>query len=145
MPPITPIETPIAQPESQTEEQSEPQTETAPTNFPATTAGTSTADLPTAEQRQQTKQLYLSTLMAHIESHKHYPRAARMRRMEGQTTVRFTLLASGEICEISVSNGPKLLRIASKAALQRALPLPKPPDAIDYPLHIQFNMEYRLI
>lgn len=83
--------------------------------------------------------------MAHIESHKHYPRAARQRRMEGQVTVKFTLLASGRICDISITNGPKLLRIASQAALQKALPLPRPPDTLDFPLAIQFDMEYRLI
>ena len=149
IPPIAPVEIPVAQSEPQTEMpselQSEPQIEIPAASPPTTTVVENTAALPTTEQRQQIKQQYLSTLMAHIESHKHYPRAARQRRMEGQTTVQFTLLASGEICEISISNGPKLLRIASKAALQRALPLPKPPSILDFPLPIQFNMEYRLI
>ena len=146
IPPIVPVEIPVAQSETQTEIPNEPQAEIPEATPPATTTMVATtAALPTTEQRQQIKQQYLTTLMAHIESHKHYPRAARQRRMEGQTTVQFTLLASGEICEISISNGPKLLRIASKAALQRALPLPTPPDSLDFPLPIQFNMEYRLI
>ena len=131
-----------------------PVTQTAPADeIPETTRNDALAEITetteateaTEQQRQQIKHDYLATLMAHIEAHKHYPRAARQRRLEGQTTVRFTLLASGQICDISISNGPKLLRIASKAALQRALPLPTPPDTLDFPLPIQFNMEYRLI
>lgn len=151
IPPITTDEIPVAQTEPQIEMQSESHAETPLATTPATTAmAASTATVPTKEslatkERQQIKQQYLATLMAHIESHKYYPRAARQRRMEGLTTVRFTLLASGEVCEISISNGPKLLRIASKTALQKALPLPEPPDTLDYPMPIQFDMEYRLI
>ena len=146
IPPPSADERPVAQSEPQTDMQSEAQPEMpAATPTATTTVVKNTPALATTEQRQQIKQHYLATLMAHIESHKYYPRTARQRRMEGQTTVQFTLLASGEICEINISNGPKLLRIASKAALQKALPLPKPPSTIDYPLPIQFDMEYRLI
>ena len=146
IPPIRPDETSVAQSEPQTEMQSEAQPEMPAATPPATTTVVkNTPTLATTEQQQQIKQQYLATLMAHIESHKHYPRAARQRHMEGQTTVQFTLLASGKIGEINISNGPKLLRIASKAALQKALPLPKPPSTLDYPLPIQFDMEYRLI
>jgi protein TonB len=132
-PPIAPATTPSV----------EESFETSPTSQPA--AITTTPASSTTEQMWHIKQHYLATLIARIESHKHYPFAARQRRMEGQTTVRFILLASGEVRKISIRGGPKLLRIASKAALQRALPLPKPPDTMDYPLPIQFNMEYRLI
>lgn len=145
IPPTSPMEISAAQPEPHTETPSEPQEEIPEATLPATTVVENTPALPTSEQRQQAKQHYLATLMTHIESHKHYPRTARQRRMEGQTTVQFTLLASGEICEINISNGPRLLRIASKAALQKALPLPKPPSTLDFPLPIQFDMEYRLI
>lgn len=142
-----PVKIAFAPAEPSMETPTEPATETSINTPPATspTVITSTPALPNKEQQQLTKQTYLAALMAHIESHKHYPRAARQRRMEGQTTVKFTLLASGEVCEISISNGPKLLRIASKTALQKALPLPKPPNTLDYPMVIQFDMEYRLI
>jgi len=82
--------------------------------------------------------------MAHIEQYKFYPRAARRRGMQGVVEVSFRLRADGLAEQIQVSGSHPLLRRAAEAAVEKALPLPLPPEEIDLPMPLRFGMEFSL-
>ena len=87
---------------------------------------------------------YLTEVMAHIEQHKWYPKAARRRGIEGEVNVSFTLLPDGSAYQLVVENGPSLLVAAAKKAVERATPMPQPPANIHCPLECQFRMRFNL-
>lgn len=93
---------------------------------------------------QQARSNYLGSLVAHIETYKFYPRAARQRGIQGVIQVSFRLQANGGITDIQIEDGHMLLRNATEQALQRAQPLPKPPPGMELPLLVSYGMEYRL-
>ncbi len=93
---------------------------------------------------QQTRTSYLSLLMRHIEAHKHYPRVARKRKIEGNILVSFTLLPGGKIKNLQVIGKRSILEKASKEAVNYALPLPLPPKELSLPMEIKFKMNYFL-
>ena len=90
------------------------------------------------------KQCYLMTLLAHIESHKYYPRPARRKGIEGYVNVSFLLFPSGELSAVKVAGGPALLHRAARKAVQSALPLPKPPSLFSEPLPVKYRMAFIL-
>jgi protein TonB len=90
------------------------------------------------------RESYLLRLLTHIDSHKFYPRKARHRGMEGEIQVSFYLLSDGSISDLQVTGGSKLLRMAAKQAVQRALSLPPPPGSMQLQEQIRFGMVYRL-
>lgn len=96
------------------------------------------------EAMAQARRNYLGELVAHIESYKYYPRAARRRGIQGVIQVSFRLLANGSITDLEIRSGHKLLRTATEQALQKAQPLPKPPAQISTPLSVSYGMEYLL-
>jgi len=87
---------------------------------------------------------YLAELLAHIEANKFYPRSARRRRLEGDVEVAFRLLDDGRVQELDLDSGPALLRSAARRTLERAAPMPQPPQGIGAPLPVRFVMRYRL-
>ena len=87
---------------------------------------------------------YLARLLAHIDSHKFYPRSARRRGQEGDVTVMFYLQQDGGIRALQVSGGSRPLREAAERAVQASLPLPQPPGSIDLHEQISFSMQFRL-
>ncbi len=87
---------------------------------------------------------YLTEVMAHIEQHKWYPKAARRRGIEGEVNVSFTLLADGTVHQLVVENGPSLLVAAARKAVEKATPMPTPPASIHCPLECQFRMRFNL-
>lgn len=93
---------------------------------------------------EQAKHEYLRRLMAHIESHKHYPRAARRRGIEGEVAVNFRLLPGGEIEDVKVTKGPRVLRKATAQAIEDARPMPAPPESIPLPMTITFSVQFSL-
>jgi periplasmic protein TonB len=90
------------------------------------------------------RERYLSELLAHIEANKHYPISARRRRLEGDVGVHFTLLDDGSIREVEVGSGPAVLRAAARRTLERAVPLPRPPQSVESPLPVRYAMRFRL-
>ncbi|HSH41684.1 MAG TPA: TonB family protein [Arenicellales bacterium] len=90
------------------------------------------------------RERYLSELLAHIEANKRYPRAARRRRLEGDVAVQFTLLGDGSIRKLRVESGPAVLRAAARSTLDRAMPLPSPPQSVGAPLPVRYAMRFRL-
>jgi protein TonB len=125
------IPTPVPPPESA------PGTATPPPN-----GGDLQAEALLLEQKRNE---YLRRLMGHIESNKFYPQAARRRGLQAVVKISFELLADGQIRALRVSDGHKLLRSAAEEAVARALPMPKPPEAVETPLAINFSMAYQLL
>ncbi len=98
---------------------------------PAATAATSS-----------TLESYLARLLAHIDSHKFYPRAARRRGQEGDVHVMFYLLQDGGIRALEISGDNRQLCEAAKHAVQAALPqLPAP---INLHEQVTLSMQFRL-
>lgn len=93
---------------------------------------------------QRETERYLSNVMAHIEQHKWYPKAARRRGIEGEVNVRFTLLPDGSANGVTVENGPTILIAAARKAVEKATPMPKPPENIHCPLECEFRMRFSL-
>jgi protein TonB len=104
------------------------------------------ADKPALAQvvLENERESYLQHLLAHIDSHKFYPRSARRRGMEGEVQVAFYLLRDGSINDLQVEGGSKVLRNAAKQAVQQALSLPPPPESMQLQEQIRFGMVYRL-
>lgn len=90
------------------------------------------------------KERYLAAVMAHIEAHKWYPKAARRRGIEGEVHVRFVLQPDGTARDLQVESGPSLLIAAAKQAVERAVPMPKPPKNVHCPIECEFRMRYAL-
>jgi protein TonB len=87
---------------------------------------------------------YLARLLAHIDSHKFYPRSARRRGQEGDVHVTFYLLQDGGIRTLDISGGSRQLREAAERAVQDSLPLPLPPASIKLHEQVSFSMQFRL-
>jgi len=93
---------------------------------------------------QQTRKSYEALLRRHIEVHKNYPRVARKRKIQGKILVSFTLLADGNIKNLTINGKRSILKKATKKAIDYALPMPKPPKQISLPMQIKFYMDYFL-
>jgi protein TonB len=90
------------------------------------------------------RESYLLQLLAHIDSHKFYPRSARRRGMEGEIQVVFYLHRDGSISSLQIKGGSRVLRKAAKQAVQQSLALPPPPESMHLQEQIRFGMVYRL-
>jgi len=90
------------------------------------------------------RETYLARLLAHIDSHKFYPRSARQRGEKGEVRVSFYLLSDGAIRDLQITGGSKALRLAARQAIQNALALPVPPDSLELQAPVSFGMVYRL-
>jgi len=93
---------------------------------------------------EQAKQEYLRRLMAHIEAHKEYPRAARRRRIEGDVRVVFTLHRGGAVSGVNTEGGHHLLAEAARIAVERATPMPAPPETLSLPWEVAFTMRFTI-
>lgn len=87
---------------------------------------------------------YLTEVMAHIEKHKWYPKAARRRGIEGMVKVSFVLGGDGTARQLVVTEGPTLLMAAARKAVEKATPMPAPPVSVDCPLECEFRMRFSL-
>ena len=124
-------------------------TEEAPTPEPPVKdshAAPAADTLTTALATKHAKLRYLTHVLAHIERHKHYPRGAWRRGIEGKVRVSFVLLTNGETTDISCTGGRAVLREAAEQTVRSALPLPAPPREIEVelPLQVDYFMEFAL-
>ncbi|MFC6978477.1 energy transducer TonB [Microbulbifer taiwanensis] len=71
-------------------------------------------------------------LMLRLNEAKRYPTRARRYRQEGVTYLRFTMDRDGRVLEKSIDQGSgyRLLDREALALIERAQPLPKPPEAL---------------
>ncbi|MEJ2345597.1 MAG: TonB family protein [Gammaproteobacteria bacterium] len=93
---------------------------------------------------QKARQAYLVRLLAHIEAHKRYPRAARRRGIEGRVHVAFRLLDGGNVAQLQATGARHLLRKEAAKAVRDAVPLPPPPPGISLPMPVSFDMVFAL-
>lgn len=75
---------------------------------------------------------YAATLLAWLEQHKEYPRAARSRRQQGTVLLYFVLDQQGYVSQqrIEQSSGYAALDVEALKMLERAQPLPAMPDSM---------------
>ncbi len=81
----------------------------------------------------ETRDSYLSRVLAQLNRFKQYPRAARQARIEGVVMLHFVMDADGKVqsSDISKSSGRPILDAEALALIQRAQPLPALP--VDFP------------
>jgi periplasmic protein TonB len=112
---------------------------------PADTAAAPAPGLSAFAARAQAS--WHKSLVAHINRYKRYPTEARTHRMEGEVNVQFTLDRRGNVLSsrIARSSGSSVFDEEALAVLQRATPLPAPPeqspgDSLSLVLPIQFHI-----
>jgi len=93
---------------------------------------------------EKARQKYLRQLMAHIEGYKHYPNAARRRRLEGDVKVAFTLQPGGRVTGLAAGGAHNLLNTAASDAVTAAQPMPTPPDTLKLPWQVSFTMRFTI-
>ena len=88
---------------------------------------------------------YASVLLAWLERHKEYPRAAQQRRQQGVVLLYIVIDRDGRVIDsrIQKSSGHRLLDDAALAMLERAQPLPPMPDdmgkeRLEFAVPVQF-------
>lgn len=71
---------------------------------------------------------YEKVLLEHIRSHEYYPKAAQMRRLEGDVGLEFTVLSDGSLSNllVTVSSRHEILDATAKDILLVSTPLPPP-------------------
>lgn len=86
----------------------------------------------TASRSTQAVQIWQQRLLAQIERHKRYPRAARRRRQEGVVYLYFVMDRQGRVLSARIrrSSGYALLDEETLALIRRASPLPAPPPGV---------------
>jgi periplasmic protein TonB len=91
------------------------------------------------------KRAFLASLRSTIQHNLRYPSAARRRGMEGEVSVRFTLLAGGNIGDISILSGETIFHTAAKAAVASASGMTLPKSLTDeVPMEINLGLEFKL-
>lgn len=118
-------------------EEAKPQEAMVQQGAPPTPAATPAPQ--TAAQRQGTTDRpsdeamsWSKALMNHLGRHRRYPTAARQAGQQGSVQVRFTINRGGQVLSARVIKASKsaLLDAEALAMLQRASPLPEPPDEV---------------
>jgi protein TonB len=88
---------------------------------------------------------YRDALFARISSLVRYPEAARERGVTGVATVRFALDGAGAVtlADLAHSSGDRALDDEAVAAVQRATPLPAPPEGAPRAYSVPIRFELR--
>lgn len=123
-----------------------PKTVTTPQPVVAATAAPAAAPKPDIKpDNTSEKRAFLASLRSTIQNNLRYPSAARRRGMEGEVSVRFTLLAGGNIGDISILSGEAIFHNAAKAAVASASGIGIPKSlADDLPMEINLGLEFKL-
>lgn len=125
---------------------SAPKTVATPQPVVAATAAPAAAPKPDIKpDNTSEKRAFLASLRSTIQNNLRYPSAARRRGMEGEVSVRFTLLAGGNIGAISILSGEAIFHNAAKAAVASASGIGIPKSlADDLPMEINLGLEFKL-
>ncbi len=105
---------------------------------PAQKASARKAQISPAEKNQ-----FLSAIRDKINKHKSYPRIAKKRGMQGSVNVKFTILSSGKVGNISV-NGPKVFHNSARNAVKSAFPINVANAPISLPKSINITLRYQI-
>ncbi|MCW8822021.1 MAG: energy transducer TonB [Sulfurovum sp.] len=107
-------------------------------NRPRQKASARKAQISPAQKNQ-----FLANIRAKINKHKSYPRIAKKRGMQGTVNVKFTILSSGKVGNISVS-GPKVFHSSARNAVQSAFPVDAKNAPISLPKSINIMLRYQI-
>lgn len=134
-----------AEPQSAAQESMPPPSVAAPTAPSAAAPAQGPASITPQSNALPTWQ---GALLAHLEKHKRYPRAAQLRRQQGVSHVAFTIDRQGRVLtrRLHQGSGHDSLDQETLDLLQRAQPLPPPPveiagDRIDLLVPVQFLLK----
>lgn len=119
----------------------------APPKFESAPARASSASKQGRTTKPSKAQLtWQKALVLQLDRFKRYPSAARLKRVQGVTTVEFVIDRQGNVTSsrVAKSSGSDVLDAASLGVLARASPLPRPPGdiaagRIELSLPIQFQ------
>ena len=89
------------------------------------------------------KNQFLANIRDKINKHKSYPRIAKKRGMQGNIKVKFTILSSGKVGNISVT-GPKVFHKSARNAVKSAFPVNAKNAPITLPKSINITLRYQL-
>jgi len=89
------------------------------------------------------KSQFLAKLRSKINRAKSYPRIAQRRGMQGIVKVRFTILSTGKVGNISVS-GPKVFRNSARSAVKSAFPISIKNAPFSLPTTVNLSLRYQL-
>ena len=89
------------------------------------------------------KSRFLASLRANINRAKSYPRIAQRRGMQGTVKVRFVILKSGRVGNITVS-GPKVFHGSAKSAVKKAFPINVKNAPLSLPVTVNLTLRYKL-
>jgi len=89
------------------------------------------------------KSQFLAEVRRKINQHKSYPKIAKRRGMQGIVRVRFTILANGNVGNISVS-GPKVFHRSARRAVQSAFPVSTKNVPVSLPKRVNLTLRYQL-
>ena len=89
------------------------------------------------------KNQFLANIRAKINKHKSYPRIAKKRRMQGSVKVKFTILASGKVGNISV-RGPKVFHSSARNAVKSAFPVNAKNAPLSLPANVNLTLRYKI-
>jgi protein TonB len=97
-----------------------------------TSAKPSTGGDNTGARDSDTNKEYTATLLAWLERHKHYPRQARISRMEGNAILYFRIDRDGKVLDYQLvqSTGHYVLDDAVIDMIKSASPVPTPPTQL---------------
>ena len=84
------------------------------------------------QRKKDAVELFTNNLAFHIAKFKNYPRIAMRRNWQGMVLVRMVMLDNGNIQSLSIekSSGYEVLDNEAMKMIERAKPLPKPPDIL---------------
>ena len=103
-------------------------------------------NLVTTDDQAITSSSYLDMVRLKIESHKRYPKIARIMQVEGKVTISFTILPAGNAKSVKVVKSSKfnILDQAALNAVKNASPFTRPPVHLfkgEIPLKISLVFE----
>ncbi len=86
---------------------------------------------------------FLSQLRYKIDRHKTYPRIAQKRGMQGSVTVRFVILANGNVGRITL-DGPKIFHHSARNAVKKCFPINVKNAPLSLPATVNITLRYRM-
>jgi len=89
------------------------------------------------------KNQFLANIRAKINKHKSYPRIAKKRRMQGSVKVKFTILGTGKVGNISV-HGPKVFHSSARKAVKSAFPVNAKKAPVSLPCSVNLTLRYQI-
>ena len=87
--------------------------------------------------------LFYKQIRVKINRYKSYPKIAKRRRMQGSVKVKFTILASGKVSNISLS-GPKVFHKSARKAVQKVFPINTKNVPISLPTTVNVILHYTI-